>query len=118
MPSSVVMGIASFASATTLLIVIIVWQHPMTPRQPNSLLVVNLSMAEAAKEPDSTTFSPESRINYDIFSALFLNTTTERLQINETNGTLMQRNKIKEVMILPFRVKEIIEFIETMMRAF
>jgi hypothetical protein len=112
MPSSVVMGIVSFASATTLLIIVIVWQHPMTPRQLNSPLVVNLSMAEAATESHSfsanTTFSSESRINYGIFSAVFLNSTTERLQISETDGTLMQRNKIKEVMILPYRVKEVI----------
>jgi len=74
--------------------------------------VVTLSKAEAGEEPNSftasSTFTPESRINYDIFSTLCLNTTTERLQFSDNNGTVIQRDKIKEVMILPFRVKEIV----------
>jgi hypothetical protein len=112
MPSLPVLGIVAFVSALKLLIVVIVWPYPMSPRLQNSPLLVNLSKAEAEEEPNSfsasTTFTPESRINYDIFSTLCLNTTTERLQFIDTNGTVMQRNKIKEVMILPFRVKEIV----------
>jgi len=104
MHSLLVMGIVAFVSALMLLI--------MSLRLQNSPLVMNLSKAEAGEEPNSfsasTTFTPESRINYDIFSTLCLNTTTERLQFTDTNGTVMQRNKVKEVMILPFRVKEIV----------
>lgn len=106
------MEIVAFVSALLLLIIVIVWQYPMSPRLQNSPLVVNLSKAEAGEEPNSisasTTFTPESRINYDIFSTLCLNTTTERLQFSDTNGTVMQRNKVKEVMIPPFSVKEIV----------
>jgi len=84
----------------------------MIPRPQNSPLVVNLSKAEAGEEPNnfsaSTTFTPESRINYDTFSTLRLNTTTKRLQRSGTKRTVMRRNKIKKVMILPFRVKEIV----------
>jgi hypothetical protein len=105
------MGIVAFVSALELLMVVIVWQCPISPRLQNSPRVVNLSKAEAGEEPNSfsasTTFTPESRINYDIFSTLYLNTTTERLQFSDTNGTVMQCEKIKEVMILPFLVKEI-----------
>jgi len=112
MPSLLVMGIVAFVSALMLLIVVRVGQYPMLSRLQNSALVVNLSKAEAGEEPNSisasTTFTPESRINYDLFSTLCLNTTTERLQFSDTNGTVMQRDKIKEVMILPFRVKEIL----------
>lgn len=83
----------------------------MSPRLQNSPLLVNLSMAEAAEEPDSfsasTTFTPESRINYDILTTVGLNTTTERLQFSETNGTLTQRNKIQEVMILLCKVRAV-----------
>jgi hypothetical protein len=107
MPSTVVTGIASFVSATTLLLIVIVWQHPMT--HP---LVVKLIVPETATEPDNrsagTTFSPESIINYGIFSTLYRNTTIKRSQISESNGTWVQRNKIKQVMILPFRVKEVV----------
>ena len=110
MPSLLVMGTVTFVSASMLLNVVIVWQYLMSPRLQNSPLVVNLSKAEAGEEPNSfsasTTFTPESRINYDKFSSLCLNATTERLEFSDTNGTVMQRNKIKEVMILPFRVKE------------
>ena len=111
-PSLLVMEIVAFVGSLMLLIIIIVWQYPVSPRLQNCPLVVNLSKAEAGEEPNSfstsTTFTPESRINYDIFSTIRLNTTTERLQFSDTNGTVMQRNKIKEVMILPFRVKEVV----------
>jgi hypothetical protein len=112
MPSLLMMGIFAYMSALVLLNVVIVWQCPTSPRLQNTTLVVNLSKAEAGEESNnfsaSTTFTPESRINCDIFSTLCQNTTTEKLQFSDTNGTVMQCNKIKEVMILPFRVKEIV----------
>lgn len=111
MPSSLLMGIVALVSTSLLLIITIVLLYLMSPRLQNSPLMVNLSMAEAAEEPDSfsagTTFTPESRINYDILTTLCLNTTTERLQFSESNGTLMQRNKVQEVMILLCRVKAV-----------
>jgi hypothetical protein len=97
------MGNVAFVSVLMLLIIVMVRQYPMSPRQNNSTLVLNLSMAE---EPDSfsasSTFTPETRINYDMFSTLSLNITTE------TNGTQMERSKTKEVMILLLTVKEIV----------
>jgi hypothetical protein len=112
MPSVLVKRTVAFVSVLTLSIIVVVRQYPLPPILQNSPLVVNLSKAEAGEEPNSfsasTTFTPESNINYDIFSTLCLNTTTEGLQFIDTNGTVMQRNKIKEVMILPLRVKEIV----------
>jgi len=112
MPALLVMGIVAFTSVIMLLDVIIVGQYPMSSRLQNSPLVVNLSKAEAGEETNnfsaSTTFTPESRINYHIFSTLQLNTTTKRLQFSVTKRTVKQRIKIKKVMILPFRVKEIV----------
>jgi len=112
MSSLLVMGIVTCMSVLMLLDIIIVGQYPTSPRLQNSPLVVNLSKAEAGEEPSnfsaSTTVTPKSRINFDIFSILRLNTKTETLRFIDTNGTVKQRNKIKKVMILPFRVKEIV----------
>jgi hypothetical protein len=105
MPYSVVTGIASLVSVTTLFcIFIIMWQHPLTRIGSRPPVLVNVSSVEAATEVDNvltvTAVPPHFITNYDVLALLYVNSTTERVHINETDEILMQRNKIKEVMIL------------------
>jgi hypothetical protein len=79
------------------------WQHTVTPIGSIPPVLVNVSLVKAATEADVSTVTsipPEFSTNYDVSTALYLNSTTERFQISQIDGTLMQRNEIKEVMIL------------------
>jgi hypothetical protein len=105
MPYSVVTRIASLMSVTTFFCtIIIVWKRPLIRIGSRPPVLVNVSSVEAATEVDSvltvTAVPPHFITNYDVLALLYVNNTTERVHINETDEILMQRNKIKEVMIL------------------
>jgi hypothetical protein len=62
---------------------------------------MNASLAEVAAEANSVsaaviTVQPDSSTNCNALTTSYIET-TESSQISETNGTLMQLNKIKEV---------------------
>jgi hypothetical protein len=85
-------------------------------RESHPPVLVNVSLAIAATEADNvstavTAVQPESNTDCDTLTTSYVNTTTESSQTSQTNGTLMQRNKIKEVMLQSCRLKrgEIIE---------
>jgi hypothetical protein len=106
---SFVTVVVSLVSIMTVVCILTVWQYPVTPREAPPPLLVNVSSVKVATEADDiltvTTVRPEYSTHYDVSTALYLNTVTERSQIDQSNGTSMQRDKIKEVVILSSRVK-------------
>jgi hypothetical protein len=101
---SVVSGIVLLVSVTALVCIVVVWRHSVTLTVSSPPVLVNVSLLKAVTEIESvsagTIIPLEFSTNYDVSTALYLNSTIERYQISQMSGTLMQRNKIKEVMIL------------------
>lgn len=75
-------AVVLLVTVVTLVCVLIACQRPLTQRESAGI----------------TTVQPESCTDYIALTTSYVNTTTESSQTSETNGTLMQRNKIKEMM--------------------
>lgn len=106
----VVNVVVSLVTVVTLVLVLMACQRPLTveSRPPVPL---NTSLAKAEAEANSvsaavTTVQPESSTDSNALTTSYVETTTENSQTSETNGTLMQRNKIKEVNLHSCRVEK------------